>query len=276
MDEIINRCVDNIPNDFDEACEDATPGATDCFDCFQKQFFDGNQIVYDCDPKIDIYVARYFPVHVKENMEALSLLPPEYIESLLQLDDINVMNIGGGPGSDSFAIKKFFLQNEDRGNIEGMKNIRILRIDKENNWNDIAGFVNQQISNSDRIVFNPRRRNCDIRIKKQWPKANIKYNIFTLSYFLSEIEENQIELIAEFINTYASDTASAIIINDNDRYKVNTLVPMLSDNISCSFEYENNDSAQHHCGFSYSDKDRDFVFPKLTTRSIRYVKVINL
>ncbi|MFH0781990.1 MAG: hypothetical protein V2B20_08570 [Pseudomonadota bacterium] len=151
MDVIIRKCIDYVSENIEIVCQNATPGASGCLDCFQNQFFNDNIISYDCDLKINIYVGRYFPVHVRENIEALKLLPPEYIDKLLNLNTINVMNIGGGPGSDSFAVKKYFHGLERSGLIKDKKDIYILRVDRETNWNNMAGFVNERIKNTDVI-----------------------------------------------------------------------------------------------------------------------------
>ena len=260
-------------------CKDATPKTSNCLDCFQQQFFGGNKISYDCEEKRNIYVARYFPVHVKENTEALNLLPQVYIEKLFKLKKIYIMNIGGGPGSDSFAVKNFFIDKERVCKLQDKKEIYILRVDKETNWNDMAGFVNERIKDTDNIKFNSKRSNFDVGDEKQWTLANRKYNLFTISYFLSEIEENGIEIVAKFVNQYASDTVAAVIINDNDYPKIYTLKQMLFESISCNVnnvDYERADSTTFHCDFFYKDEDRDLIKPKLSTKSIRYAKVVRL
>lgn len=276
MDVIVNRCIEEISQNYEGVCDSATPNSSNCFDCFQRQFFDGNEIKYECDEKINIYVARYFPVHVKEIFEALKMLPEEFYENLFKLKDINIMNIGGGPGSDSFAVKKFLIEKELAGEIEDEKKVCILRIDKETNWDNMAGFVNERIRNTEHIEFMAKKSIFDVGIQNKWSLANRKYNIFTISYLLSEIDDSKISILSKFINSYASSAVCGLIINDNNRYKVHQLKQSLFQNILCDIDNDDEDSTRHHCGFFYKDEDRDLVNPKLTTNSIRYSKVVTL
>ena len=127
-------------------------------------------------------------MHVKENMEALRLLPDNFIKRLLELDTINIMNIGGGPGSDSFGIKTYLMNLERSGQITSPKNIYILRVDKEEGWDEIAGFINRRIVNTNKLIFDARKKNFDITQKHEWNlQESKKYHIFTMSYFLLRI-----------------------------------------------------------------------------------------
>jgi hypothetical protein len=276
MKVIVKRCIEKISQNNEGVCDNATPISSNCLECFQRQFFDGNDIGYKCDEKIYIYVARYFPVHVKEIIEALKLLPEEYFEKLFELKKINIMNIGGGPGSDSFAVKKFLIEKQSVGEIQGKKEIYMLRIDKENNWDGMAGFVNGRIKDTENIKYLSKKSNFDVCVKNQWALSDKKYNLFTLSYLLSEIDDEKIDTLSEFVNSYASDTVSGLIINDNNRPKVKNLKEILFHNILCNNPIEVEDSSRFHCGFFYEDEDRDLVNPKLSTNSIRYAKVIKL
>lgn len=272
---LIDNCIEKFKNDLEGVCEDATPGATDCLSCFQKQYFDGNIISYDCDQKTYIYVARYFPVHVKENAEALRLMPAPIIKKLLARNPLNIISIGGGPGSDSFAIKNFLIEKEGL-EIKTKKDVYLLRVDKEENWNRIAGVVNSRISDSDLIKFDSRRQLFNVTLKGEWPKfSNKLYNIITMSYFLSEMNScKEIEIIADYINKISSKKCSLIIINDRDEDKVHRFKDVLFKNVNFNTDIELNDRSQCHCGFFYDDQDRDLILPKLSTNSIRFLKVL--
>lgn len=277
MNSIIRESIDNASGIYDGVCEHATSNSTNCLDCFKRQFFGNNEVCYDCTPKTNIYVGRYFPVHVKENMEALNLLPDNFIERLLALDTINIMNIGGGPGSDSFAIKTFLMNLERGGQITSPKNIYLLRVDKEESWNQIAGFINGRIANTNNLIFDARKSSFNVTQKSEWNlNKNRKYHIFTMSYFLSEIDQIKTRVVANFINSFASDNIAAIIVNDNNRYKIHNLKSILFNNLTAATNYESENSKRYHCGFSYTDEDREFIKPKLNTKSIRYIKILSL
>ena len=42
-----------------EECEDMVNGASCCSDCCSKQYFNGNEIDYNCEQKRKVYVLRY-------------------------------------------------------------------------------------------------------------------------------------------------------------------------------------------------------------------------
>ena len=276
MKSLIRKCIDVVKDDIDGVCADATPGSSNCLNCFQKQYFDENLITYDCNYKINIYVAKYFPVHVKENSVALNLLSSDFMLELFKHSSINIMSIGGGPGSDSYAVKKYLTECENQGDITSQKDIYLLRVDKEENWNNTAGEVNSIISDTGNLIFNAKRHHFDVTIKEEWMKRSFRtFNIFTISYFLSELTDKaQVETVAECINRCSSEEVSCLFINDRNDEKVRSFQRVLFDNLSCNTDYEVEDSSRHHCGFFYDNDDKDLISPKLSTKSIRFLKVL--
>jgi hypothetical protein len=275
MKKLIDKCIELFKENVEGVCDDATPGATDCLSCFQKQYFDGNTISYDCNQKTYIYVARYFPVHVKENAVALKLIPRDIANRLVAENPVNIISIGGGPGSDTFAVKNFLIEKEGF-EINTEKDVYLLRIDKEENWNKIAGAVNSRVASTELIKFDARKQLFDITSRKDWPKKPDRlYNIITMSYFLSEMKSNaEIEVIADYINMISSDICSVLIINDRDEEKVHRFKNLLFDKLDSITKFELDNNSRYHCGFFYNDDDRDFISPKLNTNSIRFIKVL--
>ncbi len=276
MKKLIDECIEQVKDNFEGLCENATPGSNDCFSCFQKQFFGGNIISYNCAPKTQIYVARYFPVHVKENAVGLKLMPQEIKNRLISENPLNIISVGGGPGSDTFAVKNFLIDNELAGEITAQKDVYLLRVDKEENWNHIAGIVNSKVTDTELIKFDARRKTLDITAKQEWPKKFGRlYNIFTMSYFLSEMgSQEEVEAVAEFINKISSDKCSVVLINDRDEGKVHQFKQILFENLSTNTNCEYEDNTKYHCGFFYDDEDRNLISPKLNTNSIRFFKVL--
>lgn len=276
MNSLIRKCIDKIKGDIDGVCDSATPGASNCLSCFQKQYFNDNLISYDCDNKVCIYVARFFPVHVRENTEAFNLLPHDYKKKLTRQNPINIMSIGGGPGSDSFAVKNFLINSERRGDVRSEKDIYLLRVDKEKNWDSTAGEINSKITHTEYLKFNARKQLFDITEKDDWPERNNRlFHIFTMSYFLSELtSDEQVKVVAEYINMHSSRNCSFLFVNDRNDYKVDCFKQVLFQNLHCNTNYETEDSDKYWCGFSYNDDDRDFIGPKLNTNSIRFFKAL--
>ena len=276
MKKIIDECIEQIKDNFDCICENATPGTRDCLTCFQRQYFDGNAISYDCIPKIPIYVARYFPVHVMENTDALNLMPEKIKNRLISENPLNIISIGGGPGIDTFAVKNFLIDNEFAGGITAQKDVFLLRIDKETNWNRIAGFVNSRITDTELIKFCCHRKTFDITAKQKWTNSPLRsYNIFTMSYFLSELDnQEEVEAVAEYINILSSKECSVLLINDRKEVKVHRFKDILFRNLNTNTDFESEDKKSFYCDFFYDDQDRDLISPKLKTNSIRFFKVL--
>lgn len=44
MKKLINECIEKVKGDLEGVCDDATPGATDCLSCFQRQYFDEDKV----------------------------------------------------------------------------------------------------------------------------------------------------------------------------------------------------------------------------------------
>ena len=166
--------------------------------------------------------------------------------------------------------------SERRGEIGSKKQIYLLRIDKEESWNKIAGEVHSKHSNSEYLKFVLKRQLFDVTEKAEWPNQSEKlFHVITMSYFLSELNNvEQVKVVAEYINLYSSDQCSFLIVNDRNDDKVNYFKKILFQNLHCNTNYESEDSTKYHCGFSYNDNDRDLIGPKLTTNSIRFIKAL--
>lgn len=186
------------------------------------------------------------------------------------------MSIGGGPGSDLYAVKKFLINCANQGYMTSKKDICFLRVDQEKSWNGIAGkVINSIVSDTKNLVFDARRKNIDILNSEDWGRSSKKYHIFTMSYFLSELaNEDQVRTVAKFINKFSSKNISFLFINDRNDVKVDRFKRILFDNISCNESYETENNTKCHCGFFYDDDDRDLISPKLNTNSIRFFKAL--
>jgi len=275
MDEIIQKVFEKIDFSSPKVCEKITPNSTDCLSCFQNQFFDGNKVSYDCNQKRYIYIARYFPVHVKEISQGLSLLPPSTISKLLNLQTINILNIGGGPASDSFAIKRFLGNYEACGEINYQLDVNILRVDLEKNWDGVAAYINNRVSNTQMISFDHRKKHCDISDQNiAQISTDSDFNIITISYLISELSNADMKQLAFHINNCASKNISVLILNDRQTYTVRSNIETLYYYINSNKDFERTCNQNSHCEFSFPDNIYQAVKPKLTTNSIRYLKII--
>ncbi len=173
------------------------------------------------------------------------------------------MSLGGGPGTDIAAFKKYI----DVGHFDEMttRSFRIVRIEREDGWNGLARSVHD-LFNCENFEIIHRRKHQDVLV--HFRKNNI--HIVTLSYLISEIDTENIPILARNINRVLAETA-VIIVNDRDEDVVRTRAEVLFQNIeNCTFSFRN---GREHCGEFFPDHLRDRVRPKLNTSSIRYTAV---
>jgi len=96
---------------------------------------------------------------------------------------VNVSCLGGGPGSDIIGVLKFFEEHRTKP----IEKIRFHSFDKEENWKEIRNELLKFVQTKFAIKF--KRHPWDIR--SEWSSeartALKKTDLFTLSYFVSEV-----------------------------------------------------------------------------------------
>ncbi len=240
----------------------------DCVKCFRHQYLNKNAIIdYNCINKRQLYIARYLPVHLKEIELGLKGLITENIkQSLLLLPKVNVISIGGGPGIDLLALKKYFLETEKEYHLTKTSYFNLMRWEKISQWDDMANELINVVKSSTYFQFKHQKLHGDITNKILWHHVEEKsIHIYLLSYVLSELTTEQIEPLKQFIESRANQTVSVVLIND---VKNHSLVNPLWNEMRFSNE-------QCWCGVRYSVQARNKVFPKQQTGSERYFKVLS-
>lgn len=251
-----------------ESCTNTVGGANDCFECCSNRYFnDSNAINYSCTQFQRAYVMRYLPVHIKENLLAYKLIPKEILREIGKTGKVNMISLGGGPGSDIAAFK-MFLRNYKR-HVPQINHALIYRIDKEETWDTLASRILYLEDCQDIEIIHKKRTQNVLELKQL--RNNVKFDFISLSYLLSELEPEDIPCLAENISGFVADT-SVIIINDRDQSKVwdiaDSLIYTLNANLLAS------DTDVHHCGINYPDDLREILKPKLNTTSKRCVAMI--
>lgn len=244
-------------------CVNRIDNAKSCFACCQNRYFNGRGIDYECDQFRKAYILRYLPVHIHENYLALRRIPRDVIEVIGQNETVNMLSLGGGPGTDIAAFKKFV----GLGHLDDMatRSFRIVRIEREDGWNGLARSVHGLFDCGNFEIIH-RRKHQDVLV----PFRQDNIHIVTISYLISEIDTENIPILAKNINRVLAGTA-VIIVNDRDEEVVRTRAEVLFRNIgNCTFTSRN---GREHCGEFFPDDLRDRVVPKLKTNSIRYTAV---
>lgn len=251
--------------DYDRngTCPSKIGNATSCFECCQNRYFNGNGINYDCVQFRKAYIMRYLPVHIHENYLALCRIPHDVIDEIGQNETVNMLSLGGGPGTDIAAFKKYIQSGffDDRTT----RSFRIVRIEREDNWN---GFARRVIH-----LFACENFEIDHRKRHQSVLEMIReegVHVVTLSYILSEIELGNIPDLTRNIARTLAETA-VIIVNDRDEDEVREKAELLLESLQVGNFDSRND--REWCGVYYPGDIRDRINPKLKTNSIRYTAV---
>jgi hypothetical protein len=268
---VLSDFIAEIDAEFDYTvcgpCENTVGTANSCPECCQNRYFNGDAIEYDCEQFRKAYVMRYLPVHVHENFLALNMIPEEMLGRIAEDDDVNVLSLGGGPGSDILAFKKFF--NNWHRHAPNIERLTIYRVDLEETWNDLASQIIHLIDCAGVEIDHKRITNNVLRFRPR--REGMRSHFICLSYLLSELRLEDIPRLARKILNFAADVA-AITINDRNQDEVREKAELLLDAINAERIAECSDS--RHCGVTYDEALKDRVMPKLMTTSIRYAAVI--
>jgi hypothetical protein len=269
---VISDFIANIDAGFDytvcEPCGNTVGSAISCPECCHNRYYHHETIGYDCEQFRKAYVMRYLPVHIHENFLAFNTIPPEFLEQIGSNDDINVLSLGGGPGSDIAAFKKFF--NNWHRHAPNIERLTIYRVDQEETWNTLASKVIDLFNCPD--VELDHRRIIENVLRFRPMRQGIKFHFICLSYLLSELRLEDIPILATNLLNFAADVA-AIIINDRNQDEVREKAELLLKKINAERIAVYSESK--HCGVTYDDAVKERVKPKLITSSIRYAAVVN-
>lgn len=260
MDKIIRKFFDEIDFSLSSTCGTEK---CDCVTCLKENYFESTEIDYNCENKQKLYVVRYLPVHIKEIQSGLNLIPKRKTLELLNKKVLNVMCLGGGPGTDNAAFNKW-LVNKRLFNKHSVQKVNLTRVDRCTAWSRISPHI---IAHSfpDDIVAKYIKNNHDIT--KPGLNTSKNNDLVIISYLLSEIPDNRIPILADNIKNNISDHA-VIIINDRNQHEVNRKVSALYEKLGCDYDY---DTSQSDCGFSFDDDIVKIAKPKFNTNSIRHI-----
>lgn len=259
MDKIINKFFGEV--DFSSFSECGTE-KNDCVVCLRDNYFEATEIDYNCENKRKLYVVRYLPVHVKEVQSALNQISLKRASELLDKKVLNVMCLGGGPGTDNAAFNKWLVSCRlfDKKSVT---RVNIVRVDRCEEWDEISPHIIAHAFPDD-IIVKYIKVNHDVT--KHELKAGGKIDLVIASYLLSEISNKDIPKVVGNIRKNIGSNAT-IVINDRNQTEVRQKIENLYKLLGCKFE---SDSSQLHCGFSFDSKIVESAQPKFNTSSIRY------
>ncbi|WP_147822859.1 hypothetical protein [Aeromonas hydrophila] len=269
MNNLIEELYTEIDLEVFSDCEHAAHGVTSCPKCCSRQYFNENEINYSCEQKMKLYIIRYLPVHASEIRYSLGILRINAeVNGILSQDNLNVLSIGGGPGSDIIGFREVHRSiHNRRARLEEepyAANVNYLKVEVNDDWNalfdrvintavdDQVGHVNE---NYDCIYWDAT--SIDLDIDRQ--------DVILLSYIVSELTDDEAILLANNIQRW-SDENTIIIVNDRSQEEVTNRVNLMFEilNAQDAGEFESTGWA----GFVYPDEIRDSCEVKLNRSSM--------
>jgi hypothetical protein len=262
MDDLIRDYHNDLNPKAFSSCDARTPGSDSCMECFKCQYFDGNEISYDCVEKRKLYVLRYFPVHCMENYHGSTNIPCDVIDSWFEYGHVDILSIGGGPGSDVCGALEYLEEEAKRRQVE--LSVDIVRLDIEDQWDEVFDDVMERFFPwvSHRTVHLDVNGGINLI-------SNGGFDLVTASYLTSELSAEACLNLADEVDTVLID-GGVLMINDRPEDVVERNIRSMLDRIKLSYdEYFLNSWA----GYSYPNDVASVVGPKFRMNSKMFVGV---
>jgi hypothetical protein len=159
------------------------------------------------------YIQRYVTCHANLVYEIIKTAPK--LKSLFDQPKAKITCIGGGPGSELIGILKFLLEANKKPKLS------FNLYDREKGWGDCWEDIHEKLNLP--MDINSRCSPMDVLNQKDW-RSNTKYlnsDLFSMVYFLSEIEKKKQEATPFFDNLFAKAQVGSLFLfidNRNAKY----------------------------------------------------------
>jgi hypothetical protein len=132
------------------------------------------------------YVLKYVATHGDYVVQQLMTLRNLCNGQIFQGDSLRVSCIGGGPGSDLMGVIKYLSENAN----EPVKKLTCYLLDGEQAWADTWTEIGDAIA-ADYFRVSVAFQKLDVTKPDSWnnQKKFLKADLFTFSYFVSEVKE---------------------------------------------------------------------------------------
>lgn len=160
------------------------------------------------------YVYKYVASHGDYVVQILKLARGE-LGSVFKDEKVRVSCIGGGPGSDIIAVLKYLA---DYGSKEPVKKIVCYLLDREQAWADTWTELDDKLE-IDHVKLSVNFQSLDVTDPDSWSsqKKFLDADLFTLSYFVSEVYALDDGAVSEFWETlFKSAKSGALFLYDDN------------------------------------------------------------
>ncbi len=248
-----------VDYDLAKACTDEHKAGTTCPLCLKNRYYSGQPVQYTCSQLRHIYVLRYLPVHIKENLKVLEALNVKGVEEHWE-SPVEVLALGGGPGSEVAALQTFVQQNGFFGS--DVPEIHVTRLDRVEEWSEIYKTV-RRISKGKSPKYKYFRINGDVCSVKKYKGA---YDLVFLSYIVSELTDEKAVELGKALSKVVKENF-VLIFNDRNEAAVVNRIEMMVGLFAVKGQYVSTTAS--HVGINYPEDIKERVGPKLTLSSYR-------
>ncbi|WP_368160891.1 hypothetical protein [Aeromonas sp. R5-3] len=265
----MNTLIENLHAEIDfnkfSHCEHAVTGISSCPQCCSRQYFYENEIDYSCEQKMKLYVLRYLPVHMSEVRYGIEKLG---LHEVINKESLNVLSLGGGPGSDIMGFRSVHRSHHMFKNIFKVEpytaKIKYLKIDINNKWDNLFQRVintehNAKLNHVSEYYecLYENATSIDINIDIQ--------DVILLSYIVSELTDVEAIDLSSNIKRWSNEK-TIILVNDRNQEavinRVDLMFKLLNAQKTGSF------ATSGWARFSYPDEIRDSCEVKLNRSSM--------
>ena len=258
--EVLRKFDNEVDYDRAKSCENKEKAGDECYLCLQEQYFSGRVVAYDCIQLQYIYVLRYLLAHLKENLEILEGLNQIGIDNNWE-KPIEVLTLGGGPGSEIAALQ-IFIENCGFFGAE-ISEIYVTCLDRVKDWSEIFMTV-RKISQGNSVKYNYERIVDDVCAVNEY-KGN--YDLVFLSYVISELTDEIVDKLIRSLMYVVKKHKFILIFNDRQEDVVINRIERIVSSFSITGKYFSKENV--HIGMSYPDDIQRKVRPKLHLNSYR-------
>lgn len=264
--DVVNKFHQEIDYEAHQNCKLKHHTASNCIECCSQPYYEGTEVDYSCEQKRKLYVVRYAPAYASEVYNALSKTPRRSMEELYNKPIINIASLGGGPGTDIAACKRWLsnnLEHEDRTH-----EARFLRVDINNDWAKISPEL-IKLYDSEDLDYHYARITADLSKDPINSLSFDSFDIILISYLISELNPADIINLAKSVLERIKEKA-IIIINDRRQEAVIEKIESFIKEVNGSVNSLTEPHERDHCGESYPDEIFNAAGVTIFKKSIRY------
>ena len=152
--------------------------------CYRNLNLEGREAIDYRDPATRFaYAYKYVAAHGDYVVQALEALREKTQGNIFEDDTLRLSCVGGGPGSDVVGALKYLADYAE----EPVKKVTCYLLDGEQAWADTWTEIGESLATN--VSVNVNFQKLDVTKPDSWSaqKKFLKANLFTLSYFISEV-----------------------------------------------------------------------------------------